>query len=123
MRVILGLAWSALVAGWADGRSGDERPVALDWERSPYVVGPTERAVGAAVVLGGPSLPPGATLEVRATQGGVLVDPTATRTDGPARIAVTMRPEADARGAYVVTARIVVGGVVHEATTMVVVTD
>jgi hypothetical protein len=39
------------------------------------------------------------------------------------RVAVTLRPEADATGAYVVTATARVDGVLHTATTMLVVAD
>ena len=122
MRTIRGLAWGVMLVGCADG-GGSDRPVTLEWDRSPYVIEAGERSIGAVVVLGGSAPPPASAVDVRATQGGVVVETLSKPADASGRIAVTMRPRADAQGAYVVTATAVAGGVLYSATTMVVVQD
>ena len=75
----------------------------------------------AYLVVLGKALPAGVAIDVRATQGGVLVDSATEPADGAGRVSVVLTPEADASGAYVVTATAKVDGVVYSATTMLVV--
>jgi phage baseplate assembly protein gpV len=114
------LMLGTLLVGCADG-GGGPRPMTIEWERSPYEAGSADRSVDAVVELVGNTWPPDAAIEVRAVQGGVVVETPSKRIDGPGRIPVRLRAEADASGGYVLVATIVVDGVVHSATTMLVV--